>query len=345
MRRVEHSFSAGCSNDLILVRGRESKISCSDVTCWFGDTIGCRNVNELGLFLSLLVVPKRGTCLCFAVRNGKIQERQTSELQGRSDESHCRDSLRLLAKSLVPGRNSARFLLTDKNQRLISIAPANIFLWDYRDKVCVVDVDGTITSSTIPAFLATVYLRDYTVCHRGVCRFLSQIIEKASCQLRLLYLTARPIAMAYSTRKFLADVRQDGHSLPEGPLIGYMGTLAGVLKMEMDMSAKVYKYDSLKSCLLTPYNEIGIKNSASYLWGGIGNSIADEQAYRNAGIPTCRIFIIDKKSQIRCSIKRFIGAEAPQLAGSFKSALHLFEGYGDTALQQYCNEINLTMNS
>ena len=337
MRDKEHTFSRGCSNDLILIIGeKESKIACSDVVCWLGGTIGHQNVHEMGLFLSLLVVPRRGTYLRFAVRHEKIHELLTREGKDPCflEDTHCRDSLELLADSLVAGRNPARLLLTDKHHRLVSIVPTNIFVWDYRDKVCIVDVDGTITSSTVPAFLTTVYLQHYKVCHREVCRFLSQLVEKAPCRLQILYLTARPISMADSTRKFLVEVRQDGHGLPEGPLIGFTGTLAGVLKMEIDTATAIlYKYNSLKSCLLNPFNDIGLKAPACYLWGGVGNSRADEHAYLMAGVSPCRIFIIDQWSNIRHSKEQCTCA--PRRTGACEGAVQVYAGYEDAALLHY----------
>jgi phosphatidate phosphatase PAH1 len=332
---MEHDFSTGCSNDLILFCGRE-RYSCSDVFCWYGGTVGRRNIHELGLCLTLLVKSQDGAHFQFAVRQGKIHEELTHKLNtthyAESAATHRMDSLHLLAQLLQPGRSTARFVLTDQHHRIVSIVPTNIFVWDYRDKICIVDVDGTITSSTIPAFLATVYLQNYTVCHPGVCQFLSQLVERAPCRLRLLYLTARPIAMAESTRKFLAEAQQDGLGLPDGPLIGFTGTLAGVLKMEMNATARFYKYEALKSCLLTPYNEIGCTDPARFLWGGIGNSIADELAYRDAGVPTCRIFIIEARSTIRRCQERCTCS--PRRTPLCQEVLMGFAGYHDAALLQ-----------
>jgi phosphatidate phosphatase PAH1 len=333
---MEHNFSTGCSNDLILLCGKE-KSSCSDVVCWFGGTIGRQNIHELGLSLTLLIKSQDGAHLRFSVRHGKIQEEVTHKLNNmrytEKPADHCIDSLQLLAQSLLEGRNAARFVLTDQYQRTVSIVPTNIFVWDYRDKIYIVDVDGTITSSTIPAFLATVYLQNYTLCHPGVCQFLCKLVQRAPCQLRLLYLTARPIAMAASTRKFLAEAQQDGLGLPEGPLIGFTGTLAGVLKMEVDATASIYKYNALKSCLLTPYNEIGCTDPACFLWGGIGNSIADELAYRDAGVPPCRILIIGARSTIRRCKERCTCS--PRRTVLCQEVLKGFAGYRDAALLQY----------
>ncbi|GAX20975.1 phosphatidate phosphatase LPIN [Fistulifera solaris] len=333
---MEHDFSIGCSNDLILLCGKE-RHSCSDVVCWYGGTVGRQNIHELGLSLRLLVKSQVGAYFQFAVRHGKIQEEVTHKLNhmnyAENAAAHRMDSLRFLDQLLQPGRNTARFVLTDQHHRIVSIVPTNIFVWDYRDKICIVDVDRTISSSTIPAFLATVYLQNYTVCHPGVCQFLSQLVERAPCRLRLLYLTARPIAMAEPTRTFLAEAQHDGFGLPEGPLIGFTGTLAGVLKMEMDASVRIHKYKALKLCLLRPYNDIGCTDPARFLWGGIGNCIADELAYRDAGVPTCRILIIGARSTIRRCQEGCICL--PRRTALCQEVLKGFAGYHDAALLQY----------
>jgi LNS2 (Lipin/Ned1/Smp2) len=238
---------AGCNAyDLILVVQNNNKddhpaAACSDCMFRFG-ALGCTIAPDSGMAVYFVVVdPATGGALRFPVVNNTIQAPETST-RGRSNsqaavdqdnDKHDASALTHLASCLRPGSNTARFLLVDNNNtnsngEIVGIAPMHIYLWNALDKIVVVDVDGTITKSTLLGFWNTAVRRNYShvSCHDGVCEFLTSIPN-----VRCIYLTNRPITYAEPTRGFLTELRQGENRLPEGPLIGFTGGLAGVFKV------------------------------------------------------------------------------------------------------------------
>jgi len=222
--------------DLILIQDGDNTPSCSESMISFQQQNGRRstiiaNDNDYADWtVYLLVVGENGEDHRFPVVNNMIQDGTGINGSGGNNEKHSVDALMQIASCLKPGRNQARFLLVDdQDGRILGIAPMNIFLWSADDKVVVVDVDGTITKSTMRGFLCTAIYEDFsdTYCHDGVCEFLASIPN-----VRFVYLTNRPISYATTTRKFLTELCQDEkHRLPAAPLIGFTGGLAGVFKV------------------------------------------------------------------------------------------------------------------
>ena len=119
----------------------------------------------------------------------------------------------------------------------------------------ILDLDGTITTSTLTGFWNTAVLHDYSIrlCHAGVCQFLNHLVRTntstntttnhnaatapstttSSSPIQLIYLTNRPIAFVDTTRNLLKELQEDTYTLPEGPLIGFTGSLAGVFKVRL----------------------------------------------------------------------------------------------------------------
>lgn len=56
--------------------------------------------------------------------------------------------------------------------------------------------------------------RDWT--HPGVAKLYTDIAKNGY---KMLYLTSRAVGQADTTREYLRGIQQDGHSLPEGPVI------------------------------------------------------------------------------------------------------------------------------
>jgi hypothetical protein len=230
----------------------------------------------------------------------------SSSSSSQENSHHDARSLARLASFLKVGRNSARYLLLSSDGMTLAIAPTNIFLWSDRDRIMVVDVDGTITRSNIRGVVDTILTEQYTYCHDGVCEFLSSLMASSSIlssnmNIRLLYLTSRPIGIANTTRKFLSQLRQcDTHQLPEGPLIGHTGTLPQVLMMELVYrSIHEFKAATLLQHVVQPFFEQGVDKREIFL-AGFGNTLMDMQAYHMAGMDVEHIYLIDKQSKIYC---------------------------------------------
>jgi hypothetical protein len=137
-----------------------------------------------------------------------------------------------------------RYLLYNVNDSLVGEAHAHLFLWKSHYQIVVCDIDGTITRSNVQGVMDTILTENYkkvlpnsmkqdqnkrsttnpSCCHDGICQFLSQLvvhqqndIMERGCDdeedqeiVQVVYLTARPIALASITRSFLQHVRQPG---------------------------------------------------------------------------------------------------------------------------------------
>lgn len=234
--------------DLILIQGNgdhDAPPSCSEAMICFQNHER-NSTTEDGMTVYLLVVDENGVDHRFPVVNNMIQ----ADAGDTDCSKHNSQALTQIASRLKPGPNRASFLLVDDNDKhIVGIAPMNIFLWSANDKVVVVDVDGTITKSTMRGFLYTAIYEDFSDehCHDGVCELLGSIPN-----VRFVYLTNRPIGYATTTRTFLAELCQDDqkHRLPAAPLIGFQGGLAGVFKVSKlsgCLCVKAFPWNSLLS--------------------------------------------------------------------------------------------------
>ena len=141
--------------------------------------------------------------------------------------------------------------VTTTKETLLGITPFRIFIYPcHTTKLGIVDVDGTITTSTLSGFWNTAVLQDYSThhCHAGVCPFFTKLVttvlptssssstpkttnETTTTNIQLIYLTNRPITYVDATRNLLNELQEDSYALPKGPLIGFTGNLAGVFKV------------------------------------------------------------------------------------------------------------------
>jgi phosphatidate phosphatase PAH1 len=204
------------SYDILVVKQPNGTLSASQALVYFGHTL--RTEIDPACFELSLVLVRDAKALCYPFNKDK-----------RFDD----ETLRNVVTNLQPGRNGARVLLVDgggNNNEILGIAPMNVYFWMANDPVAVVDVDGTITRSTLSGFWKTAIQLDFSGrhCHSAVCPFVQTLAETT---MNILYLTNRPITYASKTRDFLATVQQQETSLPEGLLVGFMGTLAGVFEV------------------------------------------------------------------------------------------------------------------
>lgn len=185
----------------------------------------------------IVVHPITGSTIRFPILpTNTIQPEQTVST-AVSTSQHDESALMRIIEPFSEGvPNKAHYILvSDMNDEIIGIAPFDIYVWHSDCKIAVVDVDGTITTSTLTGFWNTAVMHDYSSkhCHSGLCRFLSNIVETAPTdKLRLLYLTNRPVTFVDTTRNLLIKLQQDSSPLPRGPVIGFMGELAGVFKVK-----------------------------------------------------------------------------------------------------------------
>lgn len=269
-------------------------------------------------------------------------------------DDHDPVALRQLATALQEGKNPARFILLNTNNHTVAaVAPCSVHLWSTNDRIVIMDIDGSITKSNILGLVDTLVTEAYSHCHEGVCRFLSQLLQEGTTriphsggQLRILYLSSRPLVLANFTRKFLTNVQQAESNgslstLPDGPLLGYSGPLSDILQMELiTHSVHTFKHQAIKDNVLAPWAQLG--QTELPFWAALGNSWMDVQAYQAIGIPLARLGFITKQSIIHVLrppvpplTKAPLTVLHPPSRPPVPDAEHSFRSFRDPDLLQY----------
>ncbi|KAL2566014.1 hypothetical protein AAZV13_19G140100 [Glycine max] len=162
---------------------------------------------------------------------------------------------------------------------------AHIYLWKWNARIVISDVDGTITKSDVLGQFMPLVGKDWS--QSGVARLFSAIKENGY---QLLFLSARAIVQAYLTRNFLLNLKQDGKTLPNGPVVISPDGLFPSLYREVIRRAphefKIACLEDIRRLFPSDYNPF---------YAGFGNRDTDELSYRKIGIPKGKIFIINPK--------------------------------------------------
>ncbi|KAH9395753.1 Lipin-3 [Tyrophagus putrescentiae] len=168
-----------------------------------------------------------------------------------------------------------------------TVCRSKIFLWRWDDKVVISDIDGTITKSDVLGHILPYIGKDWA--QLGVTQLYSNIEANSY---RFLYLSARAIGQAKTTREYLRDLRQDDIGLPDGPLLLSPTSLFSALHREViEKKPEEFKIACLKDIQsLFPENPF---------FAGFGNKINDNWAYKAVGIDSSRIFTINHKGELR----------------------------------------------
>ncbi|XP_057801403.1 phosphatidate phosphatase PAH1-like [Salvia miltiorrhiza] len=165
---------------------------------------------------------------------------------------------------------------------------AHIYLWKWNTRIVISDVDGTITKSDVLGQFMPLVGKDWT--HSGIAHLFSAIKENGY---QLLFLSARAIVQAYLTKSFLFNLKQDGKSLPNGPVVISPDGLFPSLYREVIRRAphefKIACLEDIKALFPPDYNPF---------YAGFGNRDTDELSYRKIGIPKGKIFIINPKGEV-----------------------------------------------
>ncbi|CAN0922293.1 Phosphatidate phosphatase PAH2 [Linum grandiflorum] len=165
---------------------------------------------------------------------------------------------------------------------------ARIFRWKWDDRIVISDVDGTITKSDVLGQFMPMVGMDWS--QTGVTRLFSAIKDNGY---KLLFLSARSISQAYTTRQFLFNLKQDGMALPEGPVVISPDGLFPSLYREVIRRAphefKIGCLEDIKALFPTDH---------SPFYAGFGNRDTDELSYLKVGIPRGKIFIINPKGEV-----------------------------------------------
>ncbi|XP_057722492.1 phosphatidate phosphatase PAH1-like [Arachis stenosperma] len=202
----------------------------------------------------------------------------------------------------VPGNEQIASLNLKEGQNLVTFSfstrvlgtqqvDAHIYLWKWDAKIVISDVDGTITKSDVLGQFMPLVGKDWS--QSGVARLFSAIKENGY---QLLFLSARAIVQAYLTRNFLLNLKQDGNTLPNGPVVISPDGLFPSLYREVIRRAphefKIACLEDIKRLFPADYNPF---------YAGFGNRDTDELSYRKIGIPKGKIFIINPKGEVAIS--------------------------------------------
>jgi hypothetical protein len=168
----------------------------------------------------------------------------------------------------------------------------SIWTWSAADRAVVVDIDGTITRTSVWGYLQTVYLGSYEYIHSGCVTFLRHMHQLGY---KILYLSARPLSHVCETRELLRGIQcEAGGAAPRGPLMTNRGGATSALYMEVvSQSTGDFKHSVLRNiCDLFRSASPDSRYKCPFVWG-IGNKLSDAEAYFCSGVPLSRILIVD----------------------------------------------------
>ncbi|XP_009863115.1 PREDICTED: phosphatidate phosphatase LPIN2 isoform X1 [Apaloderma vittatum] len=188
---------------------------------------------------------------------------------------------------LRDGPNDVVFSITTQYQGTCRCA-GTIYLWNWNDKIIISDIDGTITKSDALGHILPQLGKDWT--HQGIAKLYHSINENGY---KFLYCSARAIGMADMTRGYLHWVNDKGTILPRGPLMLSPSSLFSALHREViEKKPEKFKIECLND----------IKNlfapSKQPFYAAFGNRPNDVYAYRQVGVPDCRIFTVNPKGEL-----------------------------------------------
>jgi phosphatidate phosphatase LPIN len=184
----------------------------------------------------------------------------------KNSNEKYRKSLRLTSKqieslNLQDGVNEVSFSVTTAYQGTTR-CKCYLFKWKHNDKVVISDIDGTITKSDVLGHILPMVGKNWE--QIGVAELFSKIEENGY---KMLYLSARAIGQAQSTRDYLQSIRQGDVKLPDGPLLLNPTSLMSALHREVIEK----KPEQFKIACLSDIKELFPEKNPFY--AGYGNRI------------------------------------------------------------------------
>ncbi|XP_072487579.1 phosphatidate phosphatase LPIN3 isoform X1 [Notamacropus eugenii] len=189
--------------------------------------------------------------------------------------------------NLREGANDVVFSVTTQYQGTCR-CHANIYLWNWYDKVVISDIDGTITKSDALGHILPQLGKDWT--QNGIIKLYHKIHLNGY---KFLYCSARSIGMADLTRGYLRWVNEQGCALPKGPLLLTPSSLFSALHREVIEK----KPEVFKIACLTDIHHLFLPHGDPF-FAGFGNRASDVYAYLHVGIPKSRIFTVNPQGEL-----------------------------------------------
>ncbi|XP_034069850.1 phosphatidate phosphatase LPIN2-like isoform X1 [Gymnodraco acuticeps] len=188
---------------------------------------------------------------------------------------------------LREGPNDVTFSITTQYQGTCR-CEGTIYLWNWDDKVIISDIDGTITKSDVFGHILPQLGKDWT--HQGIAKLYNSVHENGY---KFLYCSARAIGMADMTRGYLHWVNDRGTLLPQGPLMLSPSSLFSAFHREVIEK----KPEKFKIQCLTDIKNLFLPNTHPF-YAAFGNRESDVFAYKQVGVPVCRIFTVNPKGEL-----------------------------------------------
>nr|XP_046264906.1 phosphatidate phosphatase LPIN2 isoform X2 [Scatophagus argus] len=227
------------------------------------------------------------------VSAASCQERlQPGDGQHHSSPHAYRKSLRLSSDQIASlklkeGPNDVTFSITTQYQGTCR-CEGTIYLWNWDDKVIISDIDGTITKSDVFGQILPQLGKDWT--HQGIAKLYHSVAENGY---KFLYCSARAIGMADMTRGYLQWVNDGGTILPRGPLMLSPSSLFSAFHREViEKKPEIFKIECL-----TDIKNLFQHNKQPF-YAAFGNRTNDVFAYKEVGVPVCRIFTVNPKGEL-----------------------------------------------
>uniref|UniRef100_A0A672MZS1 phosphatidate phosphatase n=1 Tax=Sinocyclocheilus grahami TaxID=75366 RepID=A0A672MZS1_SINGR len=221
-----------------------------------------------------------------------MERKVQSEPHSHTTTHTYRKSLRLssdqiLSLKLKEGPNDVTFSITTQYQGTCR-CEGTIYLWNWDDKVIISDIDGTITKSDVFGQILPQFGKDWT--HQGIAKLYHSVAENGY---KFLYCSARAIGMADMTRGYLQWVNDRGIILPRGPLMLSPSSLFSAFHREViEKKPEVFKIECL-----TDIKNLFLPNKHPF-YAAFGNRPNDVFAYKEVGVPLCRIFTVNPKGEL-----------------------------------------------
>ncbi|KAK5860180.1 hypothetical protein PBY51_021676 [Eleginops maclovinus] len=227
------------------------------------------------------------------VSAASCQERlQPVDVQHHPSPHTYRKSLRLSSDQIASlklkeGPNDVTFSITTQYQGTCR-CEGTIYLWNWDDKVIISDIDGTITKSDVFGQILPQLGKDWT--HQGIAKLYHSVAENGY---KFLYCSARAIGMADMTRGYLQWVNDGGTILPRGPLMLSPSSLFSAFHREViEKKPEIFKIECL-----TDIKNLFQHNKQPF-HAAFGNRANDVFAYKEVGVPVCRIFTVNPKGEL-----------------------------------------------
>uniref|UniRef100_A0A4W6CJ83 phosphatidate phosphatase n=1 Tax=Lates calcarifer TaxID=8187 RepID=A0A4W6CJ83_LATCA len=219
-------------------------------------------------------------------------ERVQTEVPAPASCHSYKKSLRLSSDQIASlklreGPNDVTFSITTQYQGTCR-CEGTIYLWNWDDKVIISDIDGTITKSDVFGQILPQLGKDWT--HQGIAKLYHSVHENGY---KFLYCSARAIGMADMTRGYLHWVNDRGTLLPQGPLMLSPSSLFSAFHREIIEK----KPEKFKIECLTDIKNLFFPNTHPF-YAAFGNRESDVFAYKQVGVPVCRIFTVNPKGEL-----------------------------------------------